>query len=268
MSAVEDQGHDKALTAVAAWFRGKHDLAAQLGNILRTALDEVIDGGRTSRWAVDSLEKTEKTYIGTKIEILLKYEFGMTDGSVLDTLIAGHEVDIKCTVRDNWMIPKEAVGHLCLLLRIDDTRHVFQAGLTRTSEEALNPGGNRDGKRGLKASAKQQITWLVKDGDLPSNFLSTISDEVRTKIMSHRSGQKRINELFRLVQRRIIPRNAIETVARQIDPMARMRHARAPLLAEGILVLGHQDEDPETARNYGLPVPNKGESISVAIKSR
>ena len=36
--------------------------------------------------------------------------------------------------------------------------------------------------------------------------------------MSHRSGQKRINELFRLVQRRIMTRNALETVARQLDP--------------------------------------------------
>jgi hypothetical protein len=72
---------------------------------------------------------------------------------------------------------------------------------------------------------------------LPANFLSTISDEIRRQIMRHRSGQSRVNELFRLVQGRIINRNALETVARQLDPMKRMRDARAPLLKEGILCL-------------------------------
>jgi hypothetical protein len=104
----------------------------------------------------------------------------------------------------------------------------------------------------------------TKTCGLPANFLSTIQDDVRRQIMSHRrSGQARINELFRLVQGRIIPRNALETVARQLDPMKRMRDARTPLLKEGILVLGHQDGDPDTARQYGLPVPKKGEAISV-----
>ena len=135
----------------------------------------------------------------------------------------------------------------------------------RTTEDVLNPGGNRDGKRTVRASAKEQIIWLVEHGDLPANFLSTISDETRTKIMSHRSGQNRVNELFRLVQRRIITRNALETVARQLDPMKRMRDARKALFGEGILVIGHQDTDPEMARSHGLPVPKKGEANSVAV---
>jgi hypothetical protein len=230
-------------------------------------LDEVIDGGRTSRWSVESLEKTEKTYIGTKIEILLKYEMKMIDGNVLDTLIAGHEVDIKCTVLNNWMIPREAVGQLCLLLRIDDVHNVFQVGLIRATDLVLTTAGNRDGKRSISSQGRGHIRWLVENGSLPANFLSTITDETRRQIMRHRSGQSRVNELFRLVQGRIINRNALETVAQQLDPMKRMRDARAPLLKEGILVLGHQDEDPGTARRYGLPVPAKGEAISVRVSS-
>lgn len=61
-------------------------------------------------------------------------------------------------------------------------------------------------------------------------------------------------------------RNALETVARQLDPMKRTRDARKALLGEGILVIGHQDGDPELARRYGLPVPQKGEAVSVAIE--
>lgn len=67
------------------------------------------------------------------------------------------------------------------------------------------------------------------------------------------------------MQGRIISRNALETVARQLDPMKRMRDARKYLATEGILVLGHQDGDPEMARSYGLPVPQKGEAISVRL---
>ncbi|MCB1226963.1 MAG: hypothetical protein KDK99_14190 [Verrucomicrobiales bacterium] len=48
--------------------------------------------------------------------------------------------------------------------------------------------------------------------------------------------------------------------------MKRMRDARKRLRAEGILVLGHQDSDPETARRRGYPVPKKGEAISVPAK--
>jgi hypothetical protein len=215
---------------------------------------------------VDTLEKTEKTYIGTKVEILLKYEMEMPDGFVLDAIIAGHEVDIKCTVLNNWMIPREAVGQLCLLLRMDDVRHIFQAGLIRASESVLTTAGNRDGKRSISSYGREHIRWLVESGCLPANFLSTMPDETRDQIMRQRSGQARIRELFRLVQGLIIPRNAIETVARQIDPMARMRHSRPVLLSEGILVLGHLKKDRMTARQHGLPVPKKGEAISVRIQ--
>jgi hypothetical protein len=265
MSEASDR--DESLVEVADWFGSHEDLSLQFARILRKALDEVIDGGRTSRWSVESLEKTEKTYIGTKIEILLKYEMKMIDGNVLDTLIAGHEVDIKCTVLNNWMIPREAVGQLCLLLRIDDVHNVFQVGLIRATDLVLTTAGNRDGKRSISSQGRGHIRWLVENGSLPANFLSTITDETRRQIMRHRSGQSRVNELFRLVQGRIINRNALETVARQLDPMKRMRDARAPLLKEGILVLGHQDEDPGTARRYGLPVPAKGEAISVRVSS-
>lgn len=267
MTKIEGQEPDGALAAVVKWFQARNNLETEFGRILRKALDEVIDGGRTGRWSVKSLEKTEKTYVGTKVEILLKYEMGMADGSVLDALIEGHEVDIKCTVGGGyaWMIPREAVGRLCLLLSVDDERGIFRVGLLRTTREVLTEGGNQDGKRGIVAASRPRIKWLVEHGNLPPNFLATIEDAVRGKIMSHRSGQGRINELFRLVQRRIISRNALETVARQLDPMKRMRDARIALRAENILVIGHQDADPETARRYGVPIPNKGQAISVSV---
>lgn len=46
--------------------------------------------------------------------------------------------------------------------------------------------------------------------------------------------------------------------------MKRIRDARKILAGEGILVIGHQGDDPATARRYGLPVPKKGEVISIS----
>ena len=41
--------------------------------------------------------------------------------------------------------------------------------------------------------------------------------------------------------------------------------ARTHLRQEGILVLGHQDQDPMVAAALGLPVPQKGEFISARV---
>lgn len=256
---------DDQLGRVVNFFLQQNGFAAQAAETLRRALDEVIDGMRTGRWSVDALEKTEKTYIGTKVEILFKFDFELPDGKTLDASIQGEEVDIKCTVLKDWMIPREAVGKLCLLVRIDDNISRFWIGLVRASPDVLRKAPNRDGKLSISSDGKRSIRWLVKEGVLPSNFLAQLDDDTRQRIFSHSSGQLRVTELFRLVQGKIIPRVAIETVARQKDPMKRMRDARKALRREGILVLGHQGEDPKIATKLGCPTPRKGEAISVLL---
>ena len=161
------------------------------------------------------------------------------------------------------MIPREAIDQLCLLVRIDEERSRFSIGVIRATDDVLTVGGNRDGKRTLSAAGKATINRIVEQGALPVNFLATLADDVRCRILGHASGQERVDELFRLAQGRIIPRIAIETVARQKDPMKRMRDARRRLRAEGILVLGHQGEEPAIARSRGFPVPKKGEAIAI-----
>lgn len=260
---MSDEEKDKALSQVVQFFLRKSGFEQQAADTLRQALDEVIDGIRTGRWSVDSLEKTEKTYIGTKVEILFKFDFELENGEKLDTRIEGHEVDIKCTVLRDWMIPKEAVNQLCLLVRIDDAKSKFWIGLIRASKEVLRKSENRDRKGSLSAEGKKSIQWLVESGDLPTNLIAELDPETRLKMMAHRSGQSRITELFRLVQGVIIPRIAVETVARQKDPMKRVRDARIELAREGILILGHQSGDPELARSRGFPSPGKGEFISI-----
>jgi len=81
-------------------------------------------------------------------------------------------------------------------------------------------------------------------------------------------GQARVNELFRQVRGRIIRRAEMATVAQQDDFMKRARGnggARSTLRPEGILVLGHQENDPFVARDLGLPVPGKGELVAARV---
>jgi len=79
--------------------------AARFGAAIRQSIDEVLDGPRTGRWAFTQLEKTEKTYVGTKLEIVVRTSLGLEPGAVLDLDIEGEPVDIKWGMNSGWQIP-------------------------------------------------------------------------------------------------------------------------------------------------------------------
>lgn len=192
--------------------------------------------------------QTEKTYIGTKVEILFRDYLRVRKGTVLDLIVDGEEVDVKFTIGSNWMIPQEAMGHLCALLTGSDDNGTCSLGLIRISDQALNSGANRDGKRSISAAGRQQIQWLLKDAPLAENFLVKLPRHVALQIMDPtQNGQQRINRLFRLCQNTVIDRHTIEVVAQQKDALKRVRSnggARTHLWPEGIAILsGKYDQD-------------------------
>ncbi|HGM5142639.1 hypothetical protein JY440_12425 [Stenotrophomonas maltophilia] len=227
---------DHELEQVRLALASKPDLLGIIGRAIRKSFDEVIDGPRTGRYRIEQLEKTEKTYFGTKVEIVLRAELGLARGHLLDNLIAGHEVDTKFTVGSTWMIPKEAVGELCLVVYGDDNAGTCGIGLLRMHPAVLTNGANQDGKKSVSAYGKTQITWLAQ-GAMPKNFMLHLPDHAREAIMGASSGKQAIAALFRNVRRQIIPRSVIEQVAQQRDPLKRAREAKAILAAEGIQVL-------------------------------
>src|SRR4051794_5039531 len=78
------------------------------GYALREALDQIYDGQRTGRWDYTQLMKTEKTHVGTLVEIWLQREFEFADGDELDYSIAGIDVDCKWSLNlYEWEIPQE-----------------------------------------------------------------------------------------------------------------------------------------------------------------
>lgn len=258
---------DPALDSVVDWLEATDQMAERFGRAIRQSFDEVFDGQRTGRYRLDQLSKTEKTYIGTKIEIVVQAEFGLQRGLRMDYLVVEHEVDAKWSMKSGgWMIPTEAVGELCLCMTADDQLGTFSVGLVRADADTLKPGQNKDAKKQFSAAGLDRMRWLARNAALPENLLLRISEETRAAILDPSlSGQRRMNELFLRVQERIIRREVVLTVAQQDDGPKRVRDARKHLAAFDVVILGHQQSDPGIAEVFGLPVPTKGEWISVTV---
>ena len=90
---------------------GAMELASRFPAMLRTCIDDVIMTPKTGRRAYEELEKTEKTYIGTRVEIELRALLRLPRGR-LDTEVLGRDMDIKNTMGSNWMIPTEALDQV------------------------------------------------------------------------------------------------------------------------------------------------------------
>jgi hypothetical protein len=258
---------DDSLQRAVDWFRSQPSYKERFAAAIRQSFDEVFDGQRTGRFRLEQLSKVEKTYIGTKVEIIVRDAFGLEKGHRLDYMVDEQEVDAKWSMRSGgWMIPEEAVGEICLCMTGDDNKSEFQVGLVRASNGRLKAGWNKDKKRYLNGDGLSSMMWLVHDGVLDENLLLHLDDNTRMAITSRElSGQGRINELFSRVQKRMIRREVVLTVARQDDGPKRVRDARRHLAKKGILILGHQESHPSIARDFGLQVPPKGSWVSCRV---
>lgn len=288
------QAPPRELRELAAWFEKEPDTRDRFRWALRDSLDELLDGQRTGRWAYQHLSKTEKTYLGTAVEVNLTKEFDLADGDDLDWKIAGRDVDCKFS-KDvgGWEIPMEMylcadhgarqgkADHPALLTWFDDTTNRWIAGLVTASDDRLwwrreketgvaQRGYNRDNKRRLMPDVLPEVYWLW-DGlqvDLPRNLLLHMDPAMRSRVLSARlSGQKRVDQLFYEVQGQIVGRQVVNTVGQQDDAPKRVRDARKALRKDGIVILGHQDAHPMIAARLGLPAPVKGEWIAARIVS-
>ncbi|WP_369378667.1 NaeI family type II restriction endonuclease [Streptomyces sp. cg36] len=263
---------DPELAAVYESLRRADPTGQRFAAVLRDTIDQLLNGEVTGRYDWKTLFKTEKTHAGTVVEINLQREFKFDDGIDMDYRIAGSDVDCKYSQAfGGWMIPPEAMGHLCLLVWADDYKSRWSAGLLRIAPEWLNKGNNRDLKLTVKAEHRNKILWLWHEAELPENVLLHLNPAVRDSILAHSSGQQRVNELFRRVQNRRIGRGVVRTVAQQSDYMARVREAkgraRTVLREEGILIPGHYSSHQAVARALGATVPRHGELVSFRVAS-
>jgi hypothetical protein len=250
-------------TALVRQAGGFDKLKAELPALIRQAIDEVIDTPRTGRVYARELEKTEKTYIGTKVEILVRNFFRLPKG-ILDLQIDGMDVDVKNTLGTTWMIPREATGKPCILVASDEARHTCYFGILVAHLSNLTPGLNQDQKRQVSAIGFPNIHWILADEPYPPSFWSTVGEARTHAIMRGRTGNERIEALFREIQGRVVHRDTVQAVAQQKDYMKRLRKnggARDNLAREGIAILSGKYDGP-TITTLGLGRAGPDEFIS------
>jgi hypothetical protein len=269
----EEAASDQALVDVWNWLqdhpkraRNGLDLEATFSRAIRQAIDEVIDGRRTGRFRYEELERQEKAFIGTRAEIVVRNELELEPEGKLDTVIADQVVDFKWSANGGWMIPREAVGELCLVMKGDEVKETFSVGLVRCDEELLNRVPNQDRKRTISKAGKKKIRWLVEDGKLPISLLATLDPEVATAVFAQPTGQPRVREFFTRVTGRPVPREVICTLAMQEDPMRRVRQDNGAMPLGGLLVFGGRyKKRREAAELLGYGPLGPQEYISVPI---
>ncbi|WP_432587282.1 NaeI family type II restriction endonuclease [Streptomyces sp. HD1123-B1] len=253
----------------------------RFARVLRDTIDQLLDGEHTGRFDWRDLHKTEKTHAGILVEINLQREFNFSGGQDMDYLIEGIEVDCKFSQKlYGWMIPPEALGEVCLVVWADDQQSQWSAGLFRadrtklTTSGTITKKGNRDGKFSLTKQHHSLVSWLWHKQPLQENLLLHIPAETQQAILnaatrSHRSsGQARVSELFRRVQRRPVSRTVVRTLAQQKDYMKRVRYnggARAILRPEGIVIFGDYPNHQAAARQLDIPPPQEGEFVSARL---
>lgn len=261
---------DPGLWAVHDALVAADPTGARVAVALREAFDQAYDGQRTGRWDYTQLLKTEKTHLGTLVEIWLQREFRFEDGDDLDYKISGQDVDAKWS-RDlyGWEIPLEMYSRgdkLAMVIWANEYSARWALGLLRISDEMLVPEGKqRDRKRRLNERGADSILWLHRSKPMIKNMLIHLPEHVVKDISDSTSGQKAVCILFSRAQGELITRAAVATAAQQVDAAKRVRDARIALAAAGIVIFGHYEPHPSMAAGLGLPVPTLGRFVSARL---
>ncbi len=263
---------DTALAAVEIALRALPNWEYRISEGIARAVDEVVDPIRSGRWRVADLDQPEKTVIGIRVENVLRMELELERGQKLDLRVAGEEVDVKFTMRGSWMIPQEALGHICLLTSFDEQQRSVSAGLLRTDTTALTPGQNQDKKRGVSKAGKARINWLIQNRVPETSiigFMAAMDEDTRAAVTdSSVAAQKRINRLFLAIKETPIPETVVHAVAQGHQDWTRRLRADASNTNSpekiGYEVLRQSSyRDRAKVEQLGLPPLRQGYCMSI-----
>jgi hypothetical protein len=257
---VEDPRADADLQTVYAWLKSQA-LERLLTGAVNDAVEYVLDGARTWRFDLDSpeVDSDERASVGTKLQYRVLAALDLIKEPPLDTKILGIAVELKGTVRTNWMIPREGQCEICLLIQVDAKRDRHRVFLMRTHRLWLNDGGNQDKKRTIMADAIRAYALPVLPWTpLPPNPLKLLTPEqVGVVFNLHNGIKRRLTALFGYLPEVVIPRIAIETVgANAKDAGRRARQAKPDVYSEhGLVVLmGTWKPQRELAARHGFDI--------------
>lgn len=239
---VSDVADDVELNRVWSWLVAR-PLPIQLTRAIDDAIKYVLDGARTGRFDLLSpeVDSDERSSVGTKLQYRVLNELGLYKEPPLDTRILEIPVELKATIRSNWMIPTEGQCEISILIQVDVAKRRHRAFLMRVHRIWLNEGANKDGKRGIAADALAQFSLpLIDWTPLPAEPLTRLTAAQLAVVFAPRVGQTaRLTSLFGFLPDTVIPRSSIETVCfGNKDPMRRARQAKDAVLAtSGLEVL-------------------------------
>lgn len=244
--SIVQPGHSDYITLVkirdAVYGRvgGQSRLLEIFPALVREAIDFVLDPVRTARTRLTDLDNVEKTFIGLKIEHVVRDMLDVPKG-LRDLVIDGIDVDVKNTTQDTWMIPQETyrTEEAVLVVASEEASHRCWLGLMIARDAYLN-APNNDKKRSVSSKAFENILWLVEGADYPKNRWTNIDMARFREIRKIRGGTKRavvfFSENFRVPIHRIV----IQSLLLQHDYMKRIRAnggARDILRKRGVALL-------------------------------
>jgi Restriction endonuclease NaeI len=220
------------------------------------AVEFLLDPVRTGRTSIAELDKTEKTFIGLKIEHFVR-DFFDVPKDIRDLKIGKYDVDVKHTVGSNWMIPLESsrVSGPCLLIITNEKQRTCSMGLVLARPECLTKG-NRDQKGSIRAAGKANILWLIREASWPRDRWAGIDMKRFRDLRKMKGGSKRMAQFFRENLGQPIHRSVVQALLHdQKDFIKRVRGnggSRDLLKAENIAVLSGA-YDKEKFLKRGLP---------------
>jgi hypothetical protein len=251
-------GHSdhEILAALAAEIEGRLGArpADAFVGVMTEAIEFVLDPVRTGRTLLADLDNVEKTFVGLKIEHYIRDLLDAPKG-VRDLELLGHDVDIKNTVSRSWswMIPPETYRdeEPVILLAADEDQRESWMGLMIARSQYLG-ASNRDGKKGVLASAYPNILWLARGAAWPQSRWTGIDMKRFRELRQIKFGKVRAARFFEENQRRITHRSVLVALLfDQYDPMKRLRaNGGAPdiLVPNGIALLSGRYNSPVAAR--------------------
>lgn len=234
------------------------------------AVEFLLDPVRTGRTSIAELDKTEKTFIGLKIEHFVR-DFFDVPKDIRDLKIGKYDVDVKHTVGSNWMIPPESsrVSGPCLLIITNEKQRTCSMGLILARPEYLTKG-NRDQKGSISAAGKANILWLIREASWPRDRWAGIDMKRFRELRKMSGGTKRMAQFFRENLRKPIHRIVVQALLfDQKDFMKRVRGnggARDALRSEGISVLSGA-YDKAVITSLSLPMLAQDEFIASAASA-
>ncbi|OJT17512.1 hypothetical protein BO221_45770 [Archangium sp. Cb G35] len=257
-------------SAILRCVGGADRLQEQFPALVRKAIDSVLDPVLTCRTRVTELDNVEKTFVGLKIEHLVRDMLDVPKG-LRDLVINGRDVDIKNTTGDTWMIPAETYRNEdpVLVIASEERTHRCWLGLLVTRKGYLGKP-NQDKKRGVLSGAFRNIMWLVEAAPYPESRWAHLDMDRFRELRKVKGGKKRACQFFRENLRVPMHRTVIHALLfDQDDFMKRLREnggARDVLKAEGIALLSGS-YDAGLIAKLGLPHTGAGEMISAAPRT-